>query len=208
MNTAASISTHAARLPMMLTELRLPSIKRLWPNLAAQSDREGWPAEKLLAMLLEHEIAEREQRRLARHRLESNLSADKTLANFDFIQLPSVSKAQISALAAGDAWIEKGANLLLFGPPGSGKTHLISALGHALIDRGFRVPIQYHRITLIFGGYLLKSLLPDSMRRRSARRCRSNGKITRYLRNQGTLQTPQPMAELRGARTTRLYMAE
>jgi DNA replication protein DnaC len=139
MNTTAPISTHAARLPMMLTELRLPSIKRWWPSLAAQSDREGWPAEKLLAVLLEHEIAEREQRRLARHRLESNLSADKTLASFEFNQVPSVSKAQISALAAGDAWIEKGANLLLFGPPGSGKTHLISALGHALIDRGFRV---------------------------------------------------------------------
>src|SRR6185312_4232159 len=84
MSATASISTHAARLPMMLTELRLPSIKRLWSSLAAQSDREGWPAEKLLAVLLEHEIAEREQRRLVRHRLESNLSADKTLANFDF----------------------------------------------------------------------------------------------------------------------------
>lgn len=53
--------------------------------------------------------------------------------------MPTLSKAHVTALAEGDAWIEKGANLLLFGPPGSGKSHLISAIGHALIDRGWRV---------------------------------------------------------------------
>ena len=137
MSTAANAD--AARLPIMLSELRLPTVKRLWEAIAAQSDREGWRAERLLAVLLEHEIAEREQRRLARHRFESNLAADKTLANFDFAQVPTISKAHLTALAEGDAWIEKGANLLLFGPPGSGKSHLITAIGHALIDRGWRV---------------------------------------------------------------------
>jgi DNA replication protein DnaC len=123
----------------MLTELRLPSVKRLWESIAAQSDREGWRAERLLSVLLEHELAERETRRLARHRLEANLASDKTLANFDFAQVPTISKAHVTALAEGDAWIEKGANLLLFGPPGSGKSHLVSGIGHALIDRGWRV---------------------------------------------------------------------
>ena len=42
-----------------------------------------------------------------------------------------ISKAQIQALAAGDAWLEKGANLLCFGPPGGGKSHLAAALGLA-----------------------------------------------------------------------------
>ncbi len=139
MSAATTPSADAARLPIMLTELRLPSVKRLWESIAAQSDREGWRAEKLLSVLLEHELAERESRRLARHRLESNLAADKTLANFDFKQLPMLSKAHVTALAEGDGWIEKGANLLLFGPPGSGKSHLISGIGHALIDRGWRV---------------------------------------------------------------------
>ena len=43
------------------------------------------------------------------------------------------------ALAAGDVWLEKGANLLLFGPPGGGKSHLASAIGLALIENGWRV---------------------------------------------------------------------
>jgi DNA replication protein DnaC len=50
-----------------------------------------------------------------------------------------VSKAQVQALAAGDAWLEKGANLLCFGPPGGGKSHLAAALGMALIEKGWRV---------------------------------------------------------------------
>jgi DNA replication protein DnaC len=50
-----------------------------------------------------------------------------------------VSKAQIMALTAGDSWLEKGANLLLFGPPGGGKSHLAAAIGLALVDNGWRV---------------------------------------------------------------------
>jgi DNA replication protein DnaC len=80
MSATTTLSADAARLPIMLTELRLPSVKRLWESIAAQSDREGWRAERLLSVLLEHELAERETRRLARHRLESGLAADKTLA--------------------------------------------------------------------------------------------------------------------------------
>jgi DNA replication protein DnaC len=129
----------AARLPILLTELRLPTLKRMWETISAQSDREGWSATRLLSTLFDLEMAERAQRRLARHRDESQLPADKRLETFDFAPLPLLSKAHVQALAEGDAWIEKGANLLLFGPPGGGKTHLACALGHALIDRGWRV---------------------------------------------------------------------
>ena len=129
----------AARLPILLTELRLPTLKRMWEAISAQSDREGWSATRLLSTLFDLEMAERAQRRLARHRDESQLPADKRLESFDFAPLPLLSKAHVQALAEGDAWIEKGANLLLFGPPGGGKTHLACALGHALIDRSWRV---------------------------------------------------------------------
>ena len=132
-------AAEVARLMLLLTELRLPTIKRLWEALAGQSNKEGWPAERFLAALMEHELAERETRRLARHRAESQLLPDKLLSSFDFGCVPTVSKAHVTALVEGDGWVEQGANLLLFGPPGVGKSHLVCAIGNALIDRGFRV---------------------------------------------------------------------
>jgi DNA replication protein DnaC len=129
----------AARLAFLLSELRLPSIKHLWPDLAAQSDKEGWPAARFLAALAEHELADREIRRIERHLLEARLPIGKSLDNFDFTCVPVISKAHITALASGDAWIENGNNCLVFGPPGVGKSHLAVAIGRALIEAGYRV---------------------------------------------------------------------
>ena len=129
----------AARVELLLSELRLPGIKLRWATLATQSDKEGWPAARFLAALAEHEVADRSCRRMERHLAEARLPAGKTLATFDFEAVPMVSKAQVMALAAGDAWLEKGANILLFGPPGGGKSHLSAALGLALVENGWRV---------------------------------------------------------------------
>ncbi len=129
----------AARIELLLAELRLPAIKLVWASLAAQADKEGWPAGRFLAALAEHEIAERSRRRLERHLAEARLPPGKTLDTFDFEAVPVVSKAQVMALAAGDAWLNNGANLLLFGPPGGGKSHLAAALGFALVENGWRV---------------------------------------------------------------------
>ena len=129
----------ATRLELMLTELRLPAIKLLWSRFADQADKEGWPAARFLAALSEHEIAERDRRRIERHLVDARLPVGKTLESFDFDTVPMVSKAQVMALAAGDSWLEKGANLILFGPPGTGKSHLSAALGLALVENGWRV---------------------------------------------------------------------
>ena len=129
----------AARIELLLAELRLPAIKLVWASLAAQADKEGWPAGRFLAALAEHEIAERARRRLERHLAEARLLPGKTLDTFDFEAVPVVSKAQVMALAAGDAWLNNGANLLLFGPPGGGKSHLAAALGFVLVENGWRV---------------------------------------------------------------------
>jgi DNA replication protein DnaC len=135
----STTSIDAARLELMLTELRLPGIKASWAKVAAQADKEGWPAARFLAALAEHEIADRGRRRIERHLAEARLPAGKTLASLDFEAVPMISKAQVMALAAGDVWLEKGANVLIFGPPGGGKSHLSAALGLALVENGWRV---------------------------------------------------------------------
>lgn len=137
MTTAHPID--AARLGIMLNELRLPTIKTLWPQFAEAADREGWPAARFLAAIAEHELAERANRRIERHLAEAHLPPGKTLDSFDFEAVPMISKAQVTAMAAGDSWLAKGANVLMFGPPGGGKSHLAAAIGLALIENGWRV---------------------------------------------------------------------
>jgi DNA replication protein DnaC len=132
-------SFEPARNALMLNELRLPTIGRLWSEFAQRSDKEGWPAGRFLGGLLEHELAERAKRRIERHRTESQLDATKTLASFEFAEVPMLSKAHVMALASGDSWIDKGATILIFGPPGVGKSHVGCGIGHALIDAGYRV---------------------------------------------------------------------
>ncbi|MFT4728630.1 MAG: DNA replication protein DnaC [Granulosicoccus sp.] len=80
-------------------------------------------------MLFEHELAEREQRRLARYLHEAHLLPGKSLENFDFNVVPTISKAQFMAPAEGDGWIGNGDHVLLFGPPGGGKNHFASGIG-------------------------------------------------------------------------------
>ncbi|MEY9324400.1 DNA replication protein DnaC [Sinorhizobium fredii] len=104
----------AATLSTLLNELRLPAIKVLWPDFAERADKEGWPAARFLSVIAEHELAERDRRRIERHLAEARLPPGKTLDSFAFDAVPMVSKAQVMAIAAGDSWLAKGANILLF----------------------------------------------------------------------------------------------
>lgn len=134
-----SADVDAAVLPTLLAALRLPSIARHWKALTETADREGWQAAKLLTTLFEIEVADRGARRIQRHRAESDLPAGKSLATFDFDAAPGLRKAHILSLATGEGWIGGGANLLLFGQSGTGKSHVLAAIGSALIDIGRRV---------------------------------------------------------------------
>lgn len=137
--TEATRPIDGQRLTLILNDLRLPAIKQVWPEFTERADREGWPAARLLAMLAEHEIAERDRRRIERHLIDARLPPGKTIDGFAFEAVPMISKAQVVALCSGDGWLEQGANLILFGPPGGGKSHLAAAIGLALIENGWRV---------------------------------------------------------------------
>jgi DNA replication protein DnaC len=121
----------AARIELLLAELRLPAINQVWTSLAAQVDKEGWPAARFLAVLVEHEMAERTRRRIERHLAEARLPPGKTIDTFHFEAVPVVSKAQVMALATGDAWLNRSIRAPICcssGPPGGGESHLAAAL--------------------------------------------------------------------------------
>lgn len=128
-----------ARLPTLLTALRLPTIRNHWETMSAQADAEGWTGARLLSVLAELELAERSQRRIGRHLEQSRLPAGKSFESFDFSAVPMLRRAHLEALASGDSWLASGQNVLMFGPPGAGKTHLAAGLGRRMIDQGYRV---------------------------------------------------------------------
>ena len=137
--SATARAVNDQRLTLLTNDLMNRAIKQVWPDFVARADKEAWPAARLLAALAEHEVAERDRRRIERHLLEARLPPGKTIATFAFDAVPMISKAQVLALCTGDGWLETGANLLAFGPTGGGKSHLAAAIGLALIENGWRV---------------------------------------------------------------------
>jgi len=130
---------HTATLPLLLGQLKLASMARHWERLLQQATEEGWNGAEYLTALCEQELAERARRGIARQAAESRLPAAKSLATFDFAQVPALSKGQFEALAGTRDWTRQSRNVLLFGPSGVGKTHLAAAIGHGLIEQGVRV---------------------------------------------------------------------
>jgi len=128
-----------ATLPLMLKQLRLSSIARHWQAFLGKAERNGWDSAQYLTALCEQELADRYSRRIARYGKESHLPVGKSLASFDFAQVPGLAREQIEALAGSSDWTRQARNVLLFGASGVGKTHLAAAIGHGLTEQGARV---------------------------------------------------------------------
>lgn len=121
-----------------LRELHLPAVRRCFEERARQAERETLSYERYLFELIDLECQERRNNRIARLLQDSKLPLEKTLEIFDLQRLPPKAARQIKALQDG-TFLDRKENVLIFGNPGSGKTHLLSALGQELIRTGRRV---------------------------------------------------------------------
>ena len=117
---------------------RLPSLALTVPEALIQAGQQEWSLESFLLYLLEQEVARRQERRIERFLREARLPPGKTLDQFDQNRLPLRLRRQIPALVQGQ-FINQAENVLIFGQPGTGKTHLAVALAFEWIHRGYRV---------------------------------------------------------------------
>ncbi|MBT7692786.1 MAG: ATP-binding protein [Gemmatimonadales bacterium] len=127
-----------AGLELLLRSLKLPGFFDHYEEVAKAAEKEGWGFETYLRQLAELEVSERRERRVARLLRQSGLPPEKTLETFDTTKVPVKVRRQLPKLCEG-GFLAEATNVLAFGLPGRGKTHLLSAIGHQLIERGHKV---------------------------------------------------------------------
>jgi DNA replication protein DnaC len=132
------MSAVRASLPIQLRELKLPAFVAYHEELAQRAEKGGWPFQEYLLQLTQLELDERQQRKLERLHRASQLPPDKTLASLDQSRLPAKVRRILPSLCEG-GFVERAENLLAFGLPGRGKSHTLCAIGHELVQRGYRV---------------------------------------------------------------------
>lgn len=121
-----------------LKQLHMPAMRRWYKEIADQARKESWSYEQYLLQLLTQECNERLQNRIARNLRDSKMPPSKTFDNFDKKRLPTKVTAHLKVLVDG-SFLDRCENVLAFGNPGSGKTHLLCAIGHELVESGRRV---------------------------------------------------------------------
>lgn len=129
-----------------LRALHLRTIERCYEELAVRGEREGWSYGRYLLEVSDAEVEERKRRRIERLLKGSNLPKEKTLSTLEQERLPVKVKRQLASLCEGD-FVERAENVLAFGNPGTGKSHLVCAVSHELVRQGYTILfIPAHRL--------------------------------------------------------------
>lgn len=128
-------------LETQLKELRLPSICASYHERADEARQESLSYEEYLQTLVTGEIELRHENRTDRWLRQSRLPLEKSLETFDQSRLPAKVRRSLKTLLEGQ-FLEHAENVLAFGNPGSGKTHLLCAVAQELVHRGHRVLFQ------------------------------------------------------------------
>ncbi len=118
--------------------LKMPSVLAYYADYAEKAGKEQWSFERYLYELLNIEREHRRERRIQKLLRESKLPLSKTLDSLEKTRFPRLINQQMTTLAEG-SFLDRCENILVFGNPGSGKSHTICAIGHALVLRGHRV---------------------------------------------------------------------
>jgi len=125
-------------LDMRLRALKLPAFVAHHAEVAEKAEKQGWGFRQYLEHLTELEFAERRTRKIERLHKLSGLPSEKTLGTLDQARLPTKVRRQIPTLCEG-GFVERADNILAFGLPGRGKTHLLCGISRELIERGYAV---------------------------------------------------------------------
>jgi DNA replication protein DnaC len=128
----------ASELRDCLKALQLSMAADCYPDSAEEARRENLSHEEFLLALMSRELEHRRDNRTARWLHESRLPLEKNLESFERQRLPAKAAAAINTLLEGE-FLERAENVLVFGNPGSGKTHLVCAVSQELIHRGRRI---------------------------------------------------------------------
>ena len=131
-------STNKNKLETCLKDLRLSGVRAYYEELTLMAEQETMRYDEYLLELLLRECEVRYNNRIARLLRESRLPLEKNFDNFDIKRLPPKLQHQVKALLDG-TFVDRKENILAFGNPGSGKTHLLSALGLELVHKNRRV---------------------------------------------------------------------
>jgi DNA replication protein DnaC len=121
-----------------LKELHLPTIRSSYEEMARQAVAESLNFERYLLALLERECQERRNKRVQRVLHDSRLPLEKSWSALDLKRLPARVVQQTRSLLEG-SFVDRCENVLVFGQPGSGKTHLLCAIGQELVRAGRKV---------------------------------------------------------------------